>query len=174
MLKIFLKRYSKGHSFTQIVIVLLLTFLLANIAAVTYAQHLSSNVVNGFGSTITAQKITFDSSLGELAVSTITAGGYAITQGFLQPIDLKIPCGDVTLLAFPNPVLLEMTIFADGCDIEVASVKTYDLFGKLVYEGIPVNNKINFSSIGVGVYLVRAFDNDNQVVGVVKILKSTI
>jgi hypothetical protein len=67
-----------------------------------------------------------------------------------------------------------LKIYAEGCDIDVASVKTYDLFGKLVYVGKPVDNQINFSSIGVGVYLVRAFNENDRVVGVVKIIKSTI
>jgi len=138
------------------------------------AQQVSSSVLNGFGASISVQGQTFDSSMGELAVSTINAGGYIITQGFLQPIDLKIACGDVVLKSFPNPVISEITIFAEGCDVEVASVKTYDLYGKLVHVGNPINNKITFSNIGVGVYLVRAYNRNNQIVGVVKILKSTI
>ncbi len=100
--------------------------------------------------------------------------GFSITQGFLQPIDLKQPCGDVVLRAFPNPVVKGMRIYAEGCDIDIAHIKTYDLFGKLVYEGKPINNQVNFSSIGVGVYLVRAYNQHNQVVGVVKIIKTTI
>ncbi len=153
-------------------LVCVLTILMIFSGSVSYAQYLK--VVNGFGSSITMQTNTFDFSVGEIAVSTIVGDGYVITQGFLQPIDLKIPCGDVALKAFPNPVLVDMTIFAEGCDVDVTSVKTYDLFGKLVHEGKTLNNKINFSSIGVGVYLIRAFNQHNQVVGVVKIIKSTI
>ncbi len=135
---------------------------------------MESKVINSFGSTLSINGLTFDSSIGELATSTISTNGYSITQGFLQPIDLKVPCGDVVLKAFPNPVTVGMKIYADGCDIEIARIKTYDLFGKLVYEGRPINNQVNFSSIGVGVYLIRAYNQNDRVVGVVKIIKSTI
>jgi type IX secretion system substrate protein len=155
-------------------LVLLLSLYMSFLSFGVSAQYVSSQVLNGFGTTIITKSQTFDSSVGELASTTIAAGGYVITQGFLQPIDLKIPCKDSRLQAYPNPVLVEMTIFAEGCDIEVASFKTYDLFGKLVFEGSPVNNKINFSTVGVGVYFVRAFNVSKQEVGVVKILKSTI
>lgn len=151
-----------------------LVTLLWVIAAPICAQKIDAQVFNGFGASQVNGNRNYDISVGEMAVSTITANGYYITQGFLQPIDLKLPCGDVELIAFPNPVVEEMTIYAEGCDIEVEKVKTYDLFGKMVYEGHTLNNKINFSSIGVGVYLVRTFNKDEQELGVVKILKTTI
>ena len=173
-MNILFKRYRVSHSFIQSLIVFLLIITLTIAWSYTKAQSVSSNVLNSFGATVYFQDQTYDSSLGELVVSTLQARGYVRTQGFLQPIDLKVPCSDVIIKAYPNPVLLEMTIFAEGCDIEVATIKTYDLVGKLVFEGKPVNNKINFSSIGIGVYLVRVYNQDNQVVGVVKILKSTI
>lgn len=138
------------------------------------AQDVSAEVLSGFGSSFTNQNRTFDSSIGELAVSTFTVNGISLTQGFLQPISLKIPCGDVTLKAFPNPVISGLRIYAEGCNIEVSVVRTYDLFGKLVLEGRVIDNQINFSSIGVGVYLVRVYDSNENEVGVVKILKSTI
>ncbi len=140
----------------------------------TYAQFIGSDVVNGFGTTVTVQNQTFDSTVGELAITTFTANGFSITQGFLQPISLKVPCAGVVLKAFPNPVLTSVRIYAKGCDVEIANVQTYDLFGKMVYEAKPINNQINFSTIGVGVYLVRAYDTNNNVLGVIKIMKSTI
>lgn len=147
-----------------------LFFLSYNVSA----QDVSSNVLNGYGTSMSTQSITFDSSVGELAVSTFSADGFSLTQGFLQPISLKVPCGSVVLKAFPNPVLTGIRIYAEGCDLEISKVKTYDMFGKLVFEGKPIDNQINFSSIGVGVYLVRAYSSNEQVIGVVKILKSTI
>ena len=139
-----------------------------------YGQQIESAVINNFGTTLTVNQLTFDAAVGELATTTIQADGYAITQGFLQPVDLKTPCGDVVLKAFPNPVTVGMKIYAEGCDLEVVSVMAYDLFGKLVYEGRLTDNQVNLSSIGVGVYLIRAYNQDNQIVGAVKIIKSTI
>ena len=171
---ILFKQIRKSHDYFFVNITFIVIFIGVILPFYSYSQKVSSNVLNGFGTSIKVQGNTFDYSLGELAVSTIEADGYIITQGFLQPIDLKIPCSDAVLKSFPNPVLSDITIFAEGCDVEVASTKTYDLFGKLVHKGAPINNQINFSSIGVGVYLVRAYNKNDQVVGVVKILKSTI
>ncbi len=173
-LRILFKQFRKSHSLILQLVVLVWAVQMVILPLKLNAQQVSSSVLNGFGGSASIQGQTYDSSLGELAISTIQAGGYIITQGFLQPIDLKVACGDVVLKSFPNPVVSEITIFAEGCDVEVASVKTYDLFGKLVHEGNTMNNKISFSSIGVGVYLVRAYTKNNQVVGVVKILKTTI
>ena len=171
---ILFKQLIEGRYNSSVIITTLALLVGVIFSSQLYGQKVSSNVLNGFGSSLKVKGHTFDVSLGELAVSTIAADGYIITQGFLQPIDLKVPCSDAVLKSFPNPVLSEITIFAEGCDVEVATTKTYDLFGKLVHEGAPINNQINFSSIGVGVYLVRAFNKNDKVVGVVKILKSTI
>ncbi len=171
---IFSKSYHRSPPLTLTHIVILVMIQAIVLPVNNYAQSIGSDVVNGFGSTFTIENQTFGSSVGELAITTFTANGFSITQGFLQPISLKIPCTDVVLKAFPNPVLTGIKIYAEGCDVEITHVQTYDLFGKMVYEAKPVNNQINFSSIGVGVYLVRAYDMNNNVVGVVKIIKSTI
>ncbi len=167
-------QYRAFQVLLSVLTIYLLVLLMAIIPTKTYAQQIESQVINSFGSSVLIDAKTFDISIGELAITTLSANGFAITQGFLQPIDLKLPCGDVVLRAFPNPVIKGMRIYAEGCDIDVASIKTYDLFGKLVYEGKPINNQVNFSSIGVGVYLVRAYNQHNQVMGVVKIIKTTI
>ena len=167
-------RYRTFQVLLSVLRIPLLVLLMAIMSTKTYAQQIESQVINSFGSSILIDDKTFDVSIGELAISTISSNGFSITQGFLQPIDLKLPCGDVVLKAFPNPVLTGIRIYAEGCDVEIAHIKTYDLFGKLVYEGKPINNQVNFSSIGVGVYLVRAYNQHNQVVGVVKIIKTTI
>lgn len=155
------------------VLLVIIPLFIVNVTT-SSAQQIEPFVMNGYGTSLINKNQTYGSSIGEMATSTISANGFTITQGFLQPISLKIPCDEVVLQAFPNPVIKEMSIFAEGCDIEVASIKAYDLFGKLVLEGRIVNNLINFSSIGVGVYLVRAYNTQEQEVGVVKVLKSTI
>ena len=170
--KIFLKVHNSIRQFFSS-----RTFALAYFVLVSFhgiSQDVKSNVLNGFGTTVLTQEITFDASVGELAVSTFKAEGVSLTQGFLQPISLKTPCGNVVLQAFPNPVLSGIRVYAEGCDVEISFIKTYDLFGKLVLEGKPVDNQIDFSSIGVGVYLVRAYNLNDQVIGVVKIVKATI
>lgn len=173
-MQILIRPYSRSQTLAFSTNVLLLTISILFVTVAASAQQIKPFVMNGFSASLLNKNQTYSSSIGEMATSTISANGFSITQGFLQPISLKVPCGEVVLKTFPNPVIKEMSIFAEGCDIEVASIKAYDLFGKLVLEGEIVNNEINFSSIGVGVYLVRAYNSQEQVVGVVKILKSTI
>lgn len=173
-MKYLLERYclnfSNSAKYIKLAAVLLISLFSMNV----HAQQVSARVLNGWGKTIKTNGHTYDGSVGESGVITLKAGGYTITQGFLQPIDLKIPCGNVELKAFPNPVVSGMRIYADGCDVKIANVQAYDLFGKLVYEGVPFENEVDFSRIGVGVYMIRAMDTHNNILGVVKVIKTTI
>lgn len=173
-MKYLLERYhislSKSVVYIKITVIIFFFFFSSH----SNAQKISSQVFNGWGGSVLLNGKTFDGSVGEASIITLKAGGYTITQGFLQPIDLELPCGEIQLKAFPNPVIGEMRIYAEGCDVEVISVLAYDLFGKLVYEDKPAENMVNLSEIGVGVYMVRAFDASNKLLGVVKVIKTTI
>lgn len=148
--------------------------LLCIFSTTASGQNVSTEVLNGWGRSLKFNGATYDGSVGESAVKTLESNNYIITQGFLQPIDLKVPCGEVELKAYPNPVISGMRIYAEGCDVEVATVQAYDLFGKLVYQGKPLQNEVDFSGIGVGVYMIRAMDAHEKILGVVKVIKTTI
>lgn len=173
-MKYLLERYHISLSNTVIYVKIMVIVLLFLFTTNASAQKISAQVFNGWGGSVFLNNKTFDGSVGEAGVITLKAGGYTITQGFLQPIDLKLPCGEIVLRTFPNPVVSGMQIYAEGCDVEVSSVQAYDLFGKLVYEGVPLENKVDLSEIGVGVYMVRALNANDHLLGVVKIIKTTI
>lgn len=138
------------------------------------AQRLSPEVVNSAAFIYSSGDRYFDMSVGEIAISTISGGQSVITQGFLQPISLYTPCAEFTLAYYPNPVINEITISASGCDLELDFVEAYDLFGKIVLSGATIDNKIDLSTIGVGVYLLRAYTEERQEIGTVKIVKTSI
>ena len=148
--------------------------LVSTMGATLQAQTITPEVQNVLALSSSIDGQYFDTSLGEIGTSTVSNGNYTITQGFLQPIELFRPCADFTLEYFPNPVLKEFTIIATGCDLELAYVEAYDTYGQLVLEGSTVENKINMENVGVGVYLIRAFDASGQAIGTVKIVKTTI
>lgn len=153
---------------------LFITSLVLITSSVVRGQHIKPQVLNTAGFTFKADNQYFDMSVGELAITTLSIGQSSITQGFLQPISLFFPCSEVKLIYYPNPVIKEITIIAAGCDLELDYVKAYDMFGKVVLEGATLDNKIDLSNIGVGVYLLRAYNKERQAIGTVKIVKTTV
>jgi len=139
-----------------------------------HAQQLSPQVTYASGFGFSQQEVFVDMSVGELAITTISTAGQTITQGFLQPIKLSVPCSDAQLAYYPNPVISTITLAATDCDLLVDYIEAYDLFGKLVLQTATVDNVADLSSIGVGVYLLRAYTADRQLLGVAKIVKTTI
>jgi len=138
------------------------------------AQKLSPTVTDAVGYRFSQGGTYVDMSVGELAVTTISASGNVITQGFLQPIKIEQPCATPTLVYYPNPVVRTMTLAATDCDVVVTYIEAYDLFGKEVLVAPATNNEVDLSPIGVGVYLLRAYAEDGQLLGTVKIIKITV
>ena len=153
---------------------LLITLLGLIDSHVVHGQYLSPEVINVSGLSYSTGEDYFDMSVGEVAVTTLSIGQSSITQGFLQPISLFSPCSDITLIYYPNPVIKDITIIAAGCDLELDFIQAYDMFGKLVLEGPAIDNTIDLTTIGVGVYLLRAYDKKRVAIGTVKIVKTTV
>ena len=152
----------------------LILILLLFIQPFGHAQSITLEVQNVLALSISGNGQYFDMSVGEVGTSSISNGSYTITQGFLQPIELFRPCAQFTLEYYPNPVQKEVTIIATGCDLELTYVEAYDTFGQLVLAGRTVENKVNMANVGIGVYLLRAYDGTGQAIGTVKIVKTTI
>jgi hypothetical protein len=160
--------YYKARRFWLSIALLILSLPAVN------AQRLAPEVINSGAFIYNAGDQYFDMSVGEIAITTIKEGQSVITQGFLQPISLFIPCTEFDLVYYPNPVINEVTIIATGCDLELDFVEAYDLFGKKVLSGGTIDNKIDLSTIGVGVYLLRAYTNERREIGTIKIVKTSI
>ena len=118
--------------------------------------------------------VFIDMSIGELAITTLETSSQIITQGFLQPISIEQPCDAPELVYYPNPVVDKLTIEATDCDVSVAYIMAYDLLGNSVLIADARNNTIDLTSIGVGVYMIRVFASDAQLLGTLKIIKITV
>lgn len=148
---------------------LALVMILASFSA--SAQIVSPTVTDSHSYNYSKNGVFVDMSIGELAITTIESSSQIITQGFLQPINIEYPCDVPELIYYPNPVVDVITIEATECDVHVAYIEAFDLFGKSVLIADATENSIDLAPIGVGVYLVRVFASDNQLLGTIKIIK---
>lgn len=133
----------------------------------TSAQEAQS-VINSTGSSYTSPTYQFDWSLGETALieTQYSPGGHLIlTNGFLQPVSLPAPAGQVFLPGeiriFPNPTRdhVEVNLLLAGPG--QASVTVYDALGRWVYRkqyqqsltGSPI--LIDLRTYTAGAYLLK-------------------
>ncbi|MCB4807876.1 T9SS type A sorting domain-containing protein [Tamlana sp. 62-3] len=72
-----------------------------------------------------------------------------------------------TFKAFPNPVKNRLYFSSN----EIASVEIYNLLGAKVIAS-KVSNGIDMSQLKLGIYLLKCFNSNNEVVGTIKITKN--
>ena len=137
------------------------------------AQNVTPTVTDGNSYNYSKNGIFVDMSIGELAISTIKTSSQIITQGFLQPISIEQPCAEPELVYYPNPVQTDITITAIDCDVKVDYIEVFDTYGKNVLWVTAIENKIDLSPIGVGVYIIRVYAREGQLLGNLKIIKTT-
>jgi len=155
--------------FTLIILVTLSLF-----GGITKAQNITPDVANAYCYKFGDNGSFIDMLIGETAITTIRSSSQIITQGFLQPIYLEQPCATPELVYYPNPVVKNITLGALDCDVYVNYIEAYNLFGKEVLVAVAENNMVDLSSIGVGVYILRAYAESGQLLGTVKIIKITV
>jgi len=153
--------------------VLLFACFLVNCFA-SSAQSASPNVLNTSGNTVTAKNVQLSWSIGEIAISTLSAAGNIVTEGFLQPdmasnsaiqeiiIDNIISC-------FPNPVHNELYIRQSADVIGIVSV--YNTIGDRVYQQKFTDGIIDMSLFRAGVYFINITNRDGGEVHTFKIVK---
>ncbi len=136
-----------------------------------YAQKVAPEVSFASGYSFAEGDVYIDMSFGEFAITTISSSDQIITQGFLQPFKIELPCATPDLVYYPNPVVKSLTIEALDCEVDLAYVEVFDLLGTTVLTAAPTNNLVDLSSIGVGVYIIRTFNSSMQFLGSIKIVK---
>lgn len=135
------------------------------------AQQVDQYVINLAGLDFEFAGVTFEYSIGESVTTTISNGNTTITQGFLQPeIDIVIPCEDLVLNFFPNPVQERLYITDIFCGYELGEVEVIDLFGKTILIKEATEGFIDLSGLANGIYLVRVQSTDQTKMGTFKVL----
>lgn len=114
-----------------------------------------SKVINNAGFTLSGTDFSTTLSIGEPAVSTLVSPDSKITQGFLQPFEIK-PCTSVAFEYYPNPARDEMHIRAVGCDNQMESVQILDLWGRLITTvGLKDSDLVFLGDLAPGLYIFK-------------------
>ncbi len=119
----------------KLVVLLSIMFIATTISA----QEIEREVVASAGTTSASEGYTISWTLGEVAVSTLTAEGYTLSQGFHQgayavtAIDDLLP-ENYEMNVYPNPSPDYVTFSYDFPEEERIILRLYSLDGKLLQE----------------------------------------
>lgn len=132
-----------------------IAFILTITCHFGHGQTASPHVINHAGFSFSKGEFNTSSSIGELAVTTLSSSAGIITQGFLQPV-IYNPCNDIKINYYPNPVIDELTIEALGCEAKIESIEFFNVWGQLISQiKRAKNNKIEFGSYAPGIYFMK-------------------
>lgn len=156
-------------------------FLLTASLTLSAQVTLAPSVIASGGGYAESGNISISWTLGEVAVSTLTGGSMMLTQGFQQPFDIGVGIGEkevfCNISVYPNPVKDELRIRFDMVKpgdflMEVQDV-TGRLVGQLQHKQVSPGDIIllNTSSYTNGVYFLKVFSKDNQLVRVISLRK---
>lgn len=141
--------------------------LAAGLSCVLTAQELSPQVLANGGGTVQTSVLTLDWTLGQLATQTVNLPTGILTQGFHQPELLTVrpdnasPTDEGPLITvFPNPVLAELNVRAEGFEAERYTVlQLRDIRGRMIMERrnahLPDGLQLNLAHLPAGTYTLQ-------------------
>ncbi len=161
---------SPNHSCNKYYLGLVFVFFQGLFGGYGYSQVVTPSVLNFSGWDFTQHTGMMTISLGEVAVHTISGNGGIITQGFLQP-EIRPPCSDFKIGYYPNPVIDFITIRDEACGKLIKSIEILDMYGKQVIRTRLDNRTADLRLLSIGLYIVRAYSVQEDVLGTFKIIK---
>ena len=123
-----------------------------------YSQSIDRSVVASAGNNVTTETTSISWTLGEIAVSTLTSEGLALSQGFHQGnlfIDaIEGAHPDFLLKTYPNPVIEKLIIESSKHN---QLYEIIDINGRVLINGIITSNpfELDFTDLTNGVYFFR-------------------
>jgi hypothetical protein len=162
---------------------LLLAILLCSTMLLTAQVQLTPTVIAAGGGYGEGEGISLSWTIGELAVTTLTAGDLVLTQGFQQPFDIdvigtrdqQVSWG---ISVYPNPVKDQLRI---KFNVETAGdylLEVQDVTGRIVTQKLHKEVRpgdivlLNTSTYLPGVYFLKVYTRDRlqvQVTGLRKL-----
>lgn len=132
-------------------------------------------VVNSTGSTVNDNLYSIEYSIGEIAITTLTAPSNAnfTTQGLLQPsvkvINPRCEIINDTINWFPNPTqdILRIVARQDW----ITAYRIYAADGKLVRVAPFFNNQINMRNLPGGAYFIKLYPGCGDKLRILKVVK---
>lgn len=154
-----------------------------------FSQDLKQNVIASAGGVDKAGAISFEWTLGEFAVETITATKNLYTQGFHQPILMvksfhspprQESSNDILssykVLLAPNPVQSFVYVYIGSKENEKFSLTLYDMNGKKIMSklitGSDLSVRIEMGHFSSGVYLMDIRNDAGIMIKTFKIVKA--
>jgi len=153
-----------------------------------YSQDLKQNVIASAGGVDKTEKISFEWTLGEYAVETITTAKNVYTQGFHQPVLIvksyhsppkpgpadNLLSGYKVLLA-PNPAQSFVNVYIGAKESEKFSLSLYDMNGRKIQSklvsGTDFSVRIEMSQLSSGIYLMYVRNDAGTMIRSFKIIK---
>jgi hypothetical protein len=150
-----------------------LTLLLLFSLAFAHAS-VSQQVTNTTGATIRNANYTVEYSVGEVAITTLTAANNDVTQGVLQP-NLKVQSpgcdminGALRIFESPSKDKLRLVGIHDWID----SYQVFASDGRLILYKKYYNNHLDISGLpAAGIYFIRLLPGCNGQYKVLKFMK---
>jgi len=126
-------------------------------------------VVSASGASFKQSSGYITQTIGELITTTLVSPGEILTQGFLQtglPKSWQVPVEnipDFEMSVFPNPVHDLLTMQVDM--LPGLQFTLHDVTGVLIERGLVIDERteIDFSSLAPAIYILRVFDNNQQI-----------
>ena len=164
----------------------ILLFMLALCISIhASSQRLSQTVIATEGGSSTTGRITLEWTLGELAVESLTSGNRLYTQGFHQPISVKIlyrqPAPllqepDFEIIVAPNPVQSLLMINSVSTRSQSFRFTLTDITGKKLWSRSNVaassSSRIDMKGIISGLYILNVHAASGQLLRTYKIIKA--
>jgi len=157
-------------------------FLLFVWGNVVLAQSISPSAIASAGIYSESGNLQLSSTVGELAVQTLSTANLILTQGFQQPLVIGTGVPDERELdwevkTWPNPVYDQLNISIRLAKPMDLILEIYDLTGKKVWieqlSNIPANynHTINLIHLRQGIYFLKVTSTDQKLNRIIKIQK---
>src|SRR5688572_8944591 len=163
----------------------ILLFILALFSIEVSSQRLSQTVIAPEGGSSTSGSITLEWTLGELAVESVATGNRLYTQGFHQPISVKIfyqppvsllPEPGFEIIVAPNPVQSLLMIYSVSPMTKSLRFTLSDITGKQLWSrsnaAATSVNRIDMTGIVAGLYILNVHDASGRLLRTYKIMKA--
>jgi hypothetical protein len=152
------------------------TFILFLFAFSLNAQVLTPSVLASGGNYQENSGYSLSSTVGEIAVTTLSNTTYMLTQGFQQPLDWVFTSIkkdyhlDLDMILYPNPAKDQINILISGTEMDPdISVLIYNAFGQLftvpqnrMYERGALKIVLDINNLAAGNYFIRIPDEKLQ------------
>ncbi|AFU70553.1 secreted protein with Por secretion system C-terminal sorting domain [Psychroflexus torquis ATCC 700755] len=118
-------------------------------------------------------------SVGQVVYTANTNASGTVSQGVQQPYEIftlgvKETELNISLKAFPNPTLDNLTLQISNYNNEKLLYKLYDMQGKLLNKGqiVTQQTKIGMTSLPTAIYFINVVNQQNKKIKTFKIIKN--